>query len=216
VPSKTSKDKQFHINQFYCVTKMKITRINSANHEFTVYVENDDEMTSLISFIQIQEIIQLKANEAKTTDISNAPTKIDENGNKYWRNKAGQLHRDNDKPACVYTNGHQFWYQNDKLHRDNDLPAVVCADGTQYWYQHGLRHRDNDKPAAVYADGNQYWYQHGNVHRDNDLPACVYTNGHQFWYQNGLFHRDNDKPAVVFINGRKEWYQNGILIRSSQ
>ncbi len=51
-----------------------------------------------------------------------------------------------------------MWYQHGKLHRDNDLPAVIYTNGTQMWYQHGKLHRDNDLPAVIYSDGAvEYW-----------------------------------------------------------
>ena len=48
-----------------------------------------------------------------------------------------------------------------KLHRDNDKPAVICTDGSQFWYQNGNLYRDNDLPTIIYADGKQVWYKNG-------------------------------------------------------
>jgi hypothetical protein len=60
--------------------------------------------------------------------------------------------------------GNQRWYNKEnQLHSFNDKPAIVFANGDQYWYQNGLRHRDNDKPAVVYANGIQYWYKNGKL-----------------------------------------------------
>ncbi len=36
----------------------------------------------------------------------------DEDGNEFWYNKAGELHRENDKPAIVRANGYKVWYKN--------------------------------------------------------------------------------------------------------
>jgi hypothetical protein len=156
-----------------------------------------------------------KINKAKVTVTGDKPTKIDGNGNKYWHNKAGELHRDNDLPAIVYTNGSQQWYQNDYLHRDNDKPAIITRFGDNYWYQHDKLHRDNDKPAVVEANGSQEWYQNGKIHRDNDKPAVIQANGTQRWYQNGELHRDNDKPATILANGEQYWYQHGLRHRDN-
>ena len=58
---------------------------------------------------------------------------IDQNGNKFWYNKEGQRHRDNDLPAIEWANGDKFWYQNGKLHRENG-PAIEYANGIkEYW-----------------------------------------------------------------------------------
>src|SRR3989344_2097281 len=55
----------------------------------------------------------------------------------------------------------QIWYKNGKRHRENDKPAVVWSDGTQEWYKNGQLHRENDKPATVWSDGTQEWYKNG-------------------------------------------------------
>jgi antitoxin component YwqK of YwqJK toxin-antitoxin module len=135
--------------------------------------------------------------------------KIDERGDEYWY-KNGKLHRDNDLPAIIFSNGYQGWYKNGKLHRDNDLPAAISSDGDHYWYQNGNLHRDNDLPATIYSNGEQCWYKNGERHRDNDLPAVIQINGTQRWYKNHKLHRDNDLPAVIYEDGTQKWYKNGI------
>lgn len=151
-------------------------------------------------------------------------------------------------PGFVRHFGHKY-----RLHRDDDLPAVVWTDGTQEWYQHGRRCRDGDGPTRVDADGNQMWHQKSEfvvasrpwtvkrhietrwkncppdlyffsllrdegiffqtledkLHRDGDLPAVVRADGTQLWYQNGKLHRDGDMPAVVTAGGTREWFQKG-------
>ena len=103
--------------------------------------------------------------------------------------------------------GNQRWYDADyNLHRDNDLPAVVDSNGDQFWWQHGQLHRDDGQPAFVEANGDQFWYQHGQCHRDGDRPAIVRADGDQFWYQHGQRHRDGGRPAVVWGNGFMEWW----------
>jgi len=108
-----------------------------------------------------------------------------ENGNKTWKNKEGQIHR------------------------DNDLSAVIHTNGTKGWYKEGLLHRDNDLPAVIHPDGTQIWFKEGKHHRDNDLPAVIYTNGTQYWYKEDLRHRDNDQPAIIFADGTKQYWVNG-------
>ena len=64
--------------------------------------------------------------------MSNLKIDSDSDGNKYWRNYANQLHRE-DGPACIYSTGTKSWYQNGKLHR-LDGPAIERADGIRsYW-----------------------------------------------------------------------------------
>ena len=49
---------------------------------------------------------------------------LDANGDRCWRNVAGQLHRDNDMPAIENVDDHSGWWINGRLHRDGGLPAV--------------------------------------------------------------------------------------------
>ena len=106
------------------------------------------------------------------------PTEVTSEGDKIWRNVAGEAHRE-------------------------DGPAVEFASGTKIWYRNGLPHRD-DGPAAEYADGTREWLINGLNHRD-DGPAVEYANGDRFWYKNGEIHRD-DGPAVEFANGCRIWF----------
>jgi hypothetical protein len=64
---------------------------------------------------------------------------IDEEGTERWFNKDHQLHRDNDLPAVIKSNGSKFWYKDGKLHRDNDLPAATYSDGRKEWFNNGVK-----------------------------------------------------------------------------
>ena len=66
--------------------------------------------------------------------MNDEPTKINKWGTKIWLNSKGQIHRDHDLPAVIYSNGACVWYQNDKLHRDNDLPAEMFPNGKCQWW----------------------------------------------------------------------------------
>lgn len=112
------------------------------------------------------ELVDVDDKIATTVDNKNVddpPSKIDEEGNKFWFDDQGRYHRDNDKPAIEYANGDKCWHQHNKLHRDNDLPAVELINGTKKWYKHGLCHRDNDKPAVERAGclGRNEWWVYG-------------------------------------------------------
>lgn len=74
-----------------------------------------------------------------------------------------------------------------RIHRADDKPAVIYANGGQEWYQHGKLHRDDDKPAIIYSNGSQEWYQHGELHRANGLPAVIDANGVLEWWLDGEF-----------------------------
>jgi hypothetical protein len=53
-------------------------------------------------------------------------------GDKFWKNKDGELHRTNG-PAIEYANGGRSWYINGKRHR-LDGQAIDRADGRREWY----------------------------------------------------------------------------------
>ena len=80
---------------------------------------------------------------------------IDENGDKFWRNKEGELHRI-DGPAIEYGDGDKEWYKMGKLHRI-DGHAVEWSSGRRDWYQNGVLHRI-DGPAIEYGNGNKSWF----------------------------------------------------------
>ena len=90
---------------------------------------------------------------------------IDENGNKYWKNKKGEYHRI-DGPAIEFTNGDKWWYLNGKFHR-KDGPAIEFADGSKKWYLNGELHRE-DGPAIEWVDGTKYWYLNGKEYSEKE------------------------------------------------
>ena len=56
---------------------------------------------------------------------------IDEDGNKFWYNEQGKLHRV-DGPAIKWWNGDKAWWSHGKLHRE-DGPAVEWCNGDKEW-----------------------------------------------------------------------------------
>ena len=80
------------------------------------------------------------------------------NGDKTWKNPAGQYHR-TDGPAVERANGTKEWWFNGQLHR-TDGPAIEFASGTKKWYIHDQLHR-TDGPAIEFANGSKYWYFKG-------------------------------------------------------
>ena len=90
---------------------------------------------------------------------------IDKNGNKFWYNSKGELHR-TDGPAIERVDGTKFWYINGKLHRAEG-PAIEYADGATTWYINGRLHRV-DGPAVEYADGFKCWFINGRQYSFED------------------------------------------------
>lgn len=102
----------------------------------------------------------------------------------------GLLHSLNDIPFRELVS--ESWYRHGKLHRDNDLPAMIFTDGSCEWYKDDKLHRDNDMPALIYSTGTNEWYRDGKLHRDNDLPASIiHANGYKAYYHDGKRYKHN-------------------------
>lgn len=117
----------------------------------------------------------------------------------------GEEHSIYDKPSRV-ENGHKKWHYKGILHRNNDKPAIIYSDGHMVWYKNGMVHRDDDNPAVIDKD-SLTWHKKGELHRDNDKPALIRT-FMQVWYKNGELHRIGG-PAMVYDNGSTRYYING-------
>jgi hypothetical protein len=72
--------------------------------------------------------------------------------------------------------GYNAWYYNNKLHRDDDLPAQIYSNGVRVWYCRGKIHRDKN-PAIIYSDGSNEWYSHGIKNR----LGCTYLEDKKYY-----------------------------------
>ena len=89
----------------------------------------------------------------------------------------------------------QTWYREGRLHRNEDLPARIWSDGQQEWFKRGKQHRDGDLPAFISSSGFvKKWYIRGQLHRDGDLPAIIRddyivspNNSKYEWYIDGIY-----------------------------
>ncbi len=111
-----------------------------------------------------------------------------------------------------------YYYVNGKLHRENDEPAMIMSDGSIEYRICGERHREGDKPARITAKGSELYAIKGALHRDFDKPAIIRKRPNPTgekviwkceWYQNGFQHRDGDKPAFIENDGTQKWYRFG-------
>jgi hypothetical protein len=122
------------------------------------------------------------------------------NGDRVWRNEAGELHR-LDGPAKMMINGTKEWWVHGQIHREGGPgnlgqihPAIEYANGCKEWWSHDQRHRE-DSPAIEWVDGDlKEWWIHGKRHRE-DGPAIEWGNGMKEWWIHGKPHRA-DGPAV--------------------
>ena len=184
----------------------------------------------------LEEKIAAMLAEANEVTEDEEGGQLNEHYNARVWTKDGEIHRDGDKPAMVYTNGSKHWYKHGKLHRDGDKPAIVhdkdfpedneyWKNGKQYTPEHlkgvvlnkievhrdenGEKHFVNDHHAYTESNGTRHWYNHGVPHRDGDKPAVDNpVHGEQLWYKNGKLHRDGDKPAIERRDGSKQYWKN--------
>jgi len=131
------------------------------NGLFSWYQLLNERMIKISQLYYGKSVPEIETNVSQNVEVDDENDYQLEHGNKIWRNKKDQIHRDNDLPAIIRANGTQLWYKKGKWHRDNDKPAVIHADGTQEWYKKGQLHRDNDLPAIICANGDQEWYKEG-------------------------------------------------------
>ena len=177
-------------------------------------------------FIEGKELTEEEFNNRSTCTI-------DSDGIKKWKNKEGQLHRE-DGPAIEYADGYKAWHLNGKRHR-TDGPAVEDVNGYKAWYLYGLRHKE-DGPAREWANGSKEWHidgkklteaefnnrstctvdsdgtkrwrnKEGQLHR-TDGPAIEWSDGDKDWWVNDQLHRE-DGPAIECASGTKFWYIEG-------
>lgn len=68
--------------------------------------------------------------------IENTPSETDSEGNRFWRDENGQLHRE-DGPAFVRASGIRGWLRHGQPHRE-DGPAFEDSDGSPLsWWLDG-------------------------------------------------------------------------------
>lgn len=104
------------------------------------------------------------------------PTEIDVYGNKIWKNREGEIHRDGDKPAVVCFEGNRIvHFKHDKIHRDGDKPAVYYLKGSCYqeFRKNGMLHRDGNKPAVITKDYYGYWLDDKHILTVNHKDGVV-------------------------------------------
>ncbi len=139
---------------------------------------------------------------------------INKAGNKVWKNKEGQLDRE-DGPAIEGKFRDFWWYINGELHRV-DGAALEWHDGYKEWHINGVKlteeefyaHPDCTAWPRMKVDecGTKYWTNKEGQHHRSDGPARECADGHKEWLQNNKLHR-LDGPAIIYANGQcKEEY----------
>jgi len=210
-----------------------INGVNFSEQEFSRQIQNTPNSVQKLSITKkvSDKIKKVKSKQYLAKTINRA-------GDKCWKNKEGELHRE-DGPAIEYHDGTKIWYRCDKFHRE-DGPAVEYPSGRKEWWIDGKLHRLNG-PAIIQPNGDKSWYINGIklteqefidstsgdkpsmivclsgekrwINEKNEFhrvggPAILRPNGDEEWHQNGLLHR-TDGPAVKLADGTEKWVQKG-------
>ena len=75
--------------------------------------------------------------EQEVFDALKYRVKVDCQGNRFYYNPAGEIHRIGG-PAITVADGTKVWYQNGMMHRE-DGPAIEYINGDKFWYINGVR-----------------------------------------------------------------------------
>lgn len=104
-----------------------------------------------------------------------------------------------------------IWYKDGKIHRDDDLPARITTNGDLEWWYEGKSHRTDDRAAYICSNGHSEWWFNDQLHRELDKPAIITETGEKQWWKYGKQHREDGKPAIIKSDGTKEWWIDGII-----
>jgi antitoxin component YwqK of YwqJK toxin-antitoxin module len=151
--------------------------------------------------------------------------------------KAGQRHRDGDRPAVVeynHENGtlsSETWYRHGEVYRESG-PSRVTYDrqgrvDTEEWVREGNIYNPNGPAKRVYHSPSgkvvleEYHDEQGRRHRERKAAVVKYFKSGRViqsmeWYQHGKRHRI-EGPAIVQYSGdgkamQKEWYRDGSRV----
>jgi len=125
--------------------KQEIEKLNHLTQDeqselFSRHQLLNERMIKINKLYYGKSVPEIETNVSQNVEVDDENDYKLEKGNKTWRNKESQIHRDNDKPAIIYADGTQHWYKEGKHHRDNDKPAIIYSDGSQYWYKEGVEY----------------------------------------------------------------------------
>lgn len=97
-----------------------------------------------------------------------------------WTSHPEKLVAWNTEVKITDKRGHQYWYVNGELHRNTDRPAIVYSHGSKFWYKNGEGHREGDKPSVVRPNGRLEWWRNGYWIADNleDYQKWVKNTGY--------------------------------------
>jgi len=69
--------------------------------------------------------------------------------------------------VTISDEGTRCWFYKDVWHRENNKPACVWTDGFKAWYINGERHRENG-PAVEWENDEKEWWLNDEIYTEND------------------------------------------------
>lgn len=132
-------------------------------------------------------------------------------GTKVWKNRNGELHREDGLPAIEYISGNRDWYFNGKIFfqfKPNPNGIVHISNMEIYnFYTSKWTIPEEFCPYKLPITVGEF----------NELiPTEVTEDGTRIWKKiikgKEVLHRGYDKPAIIYSNGQMEFYENGNKI----
>lgn len=106
------------------------------------------------------------------------PTRTAKDGTRYWEHdETGYLHRDDDRPAAIHTNGTREWYQDGMRHRIGG-PAFITATNGGKWFNEGEKVPTIDPVQLMHLTLIQK--SRPGEKKENFRFACMVYMGHGF------------------------------------
>ena len=102
-----------------------------------------------------EELKDILENKARGMD-GEAYYKVDENDERIVEGRLGSYGRFKSRHSFfIETSEVRRWYKNGVLHRDNESPAEVYSNGTRVWFLNGHNCRLNpEDPAITFPNGS--------------------------------------------------------------
>jgi hypothetical protein len=74
-----------------------------------------------------------------------------------------EIHRELDKPAIIWLDGHSEWFLNGKRNRNNDLPSVISKSLGKIWFIDNEINRLNLQPSFITKLNNLFYITNNKV-----------------------------------------------------
>jgi len=110
-------------------------------------------------------------------------------------------HSFDDEPAIICDDGAKFWFKDGLIHRDNNLPARIWSDGNYTFYKNGIEYWFiNNKEYHSYKEIKETFKNkilelknvNINILKENNIDAIWLT-----WYDYIIFDQTQYNLAIL-------------------